>query len=99
MGTVGSRQIVGVPRAIRCATSALQETGGAATAAVPRTDYRDRENKDVRVLVVGPTGYIGKFVTKELIRRGYNVVAFAREKSGIKGKASKEDTINVRPLF
>ena len=27
-------------------------------------DYRSRESKDVRVLVVGPTGYIGRFVTK-----------------------------------
>jgi divinyl chlorophyllide a 8-vinyl-reductase len=42
---------------------------------------------------VGPTGYIGKFVTRELVARGYDVVAFAREKSGIKGRASREDTI------
>jgi divinyl chlorophyllide a 8-vinyl-reductase len=58
-------------------------------------DYRSRENKNIRVLVVGPTGYIGKFVVKELIKRGYDVVAFAREKSGIGGKASKDDTIRV----
>ncbi|GFH17043.1 NAD(P)-bd_dom domain-containing protein, partial [Haematococcus lacustris] len=50
-----------------------------------------KQPKDVRVLVVGCTGYIGKFVTKELIRRGYNVVAFTREKAGIKGKLGKED--------
>lgn len=41
---------------------------------------------------MGPTGYIGKYVVKELISRGYQVVAFAREKAGIKGKMSKEDT-------
>lgn len=55
-------------------------------------DYRQREPKDIRVLVVGATGYIGKFVVKELIKRGYNVVAFAREKSGVGGKAGMEDT-------
>ncbi len=58
-------------------------------------DYRDREPKDIRVLVVGATGYIGKFVVKELIKRGYNVVAFAREKSGVGGKASMEDAKQV----
>jgi nucleoside-diphosphate-sugar epimerase len=48
------------------------------------------------VLVVVPTGYIGKFVTKELISRGYNVVAFSREKAGIKGKLGKDDIAKVR---
>lgn len=57
----------------------------------------ERDPKDVRVLVVGPTGYIGKFVVKELIERGYQVVAFAREKSGIGGKTSKEQAIKVQP--
>lgn len=51
--------------------------------------------KDVSVLVVGPTGYIGRFVVKELISRGYNVVVFAREKSGVGGKTSKEQTIKA----
>lgn len=59
------------------------------------SDYRTREKKDVRVLVVGSTGYIGKFVTKELISRGFNVVAFAREQSGVGGKAKREDTEKV----
>jgi hypothetical protein len=36
-----------------------------------------------------------RFVTKELISRGFNVTAFAREKAGIKGKMSKDDTIKV----
>ncbi|GFH22667.1 NAD(P)-bd_dom domain-containing protein [Haematococcus lacustris] len=56
-----------------------------------RSTTTSKQPKDVRVLVVGCTGYIGKFVTKELIRRGYNVVAFTREKAGIKGKLGKED--------
>ncbi|KXZ55167.1 hypothetical protein GPECTOR_3g314 [Gonium pectorale] len=63
----------------------------------PVDDYRQRAPKDVRVLVVGPTGYIGKFVVKELVQRGYNVVAFAREQAGIKGKMGKEDTLKEFP--
>jgi hypothetical protein len=36
-----------------------------------------------------------RFVTKELISRGFNVTALAREKAGIKGKMGREDTIKV----
>ena len=57
---------------------------------------RRRAPQDVRVLVVGATGYIGKFVVKELISRGYQVVAFAREKSGVDGKQSMDDTRKAR---
>ncbi|KAG8370044.1 hypothetical protein BUALT_Bualt14G0076700 [Buddleja alternifolia] len=39
--------------------------------------------------------YIGKFVVKELVKRGFNVIAVAREKSGIRGKNSKEDTLGL----
>lgn len=63
-------------------------------------------------MVVGSTGYIGKFVVRfcfadsvglitrrlqvrELIRRGFNVIAFAREKSGISGASSAEQTKQV----
>lgn len=52
-----------------------------------------RSPESTNVLVVGSTGYIGKFVTRELVRRGYNVVAVARERSGIKGKVGKEETV------
>ena len=61
-----------------------------------QSDYRERSKQDVRIVVAGSTGYIGKFVTKELINRGYNVVAFAREKSGVGGKQSREQTQQVR---
>jgi divinyl chlorophyllide a 8-vinyl-reductase len=44
--------------------------------------------------VVGSTGYIVKFVVKELVSRGFNVIAIARDWSGIKGKNSKEETLN-----
>lgn len=39
-----------------------------------------------RVVIVGATGYIGKFVVKESIRRGYDTVAVVRE-----GSAPKDD--------
>lgn len=58
-------------------------------------DWRQKQPKDVRVLVVGSTGYIGKFVTRELVKRGYNTVALARERSGIKGKSGPDDTRKV----
>ena len=57
--------------------------------------YRSKAAKDIKVLIVGPTGYIGRAVVKEYVKQGYNVVAFAREKAGIKGKMTKEDTIKV----
>ncbi|KAH7424957.1 hypothetical protein KP509_11G033800 [Ceratopteris richardii] len=52
------------------------------------------ERSEINVLVVGSTGYIGKFVVKELVRRGYNVIAVARERSGIGGKSSKDDAVD-----
>ncbi|KAL4427872.1 hypothetical protein ABPG75_001961 [Micractinium tetrahymenae] len=69
----------------------------AAADAAPAADYRQRAPKDVRVLVVGATGYIGKFVVRELVSRGYNVVAFARERSGIGGKQTAEDVQRELP--
>lgn len=72
---------------LRAASAAADEAGA---------DWRQKDPKDVRVLVVGATGYIGKFVTKELVKRGYNTVALARERSGIKGKSSPEDVRRVR---
>ncbi|KAJ1479072.1 hypothetical protein T484DRAFT_1815650 [Baffinella frigidus] len=54
-------------------------------------DLSTADPKDVRVFVAGSTGYIGRFVTKELIKRGYNVVAFSREKSGVGSKKSVDD--------
>jgi divinyl chlorophyllide a 8-vinyl-reductase len=38
-------------------------------------------NKDKRVVIVGATGYIGKFVTKEAIQRGYQTIAVVRSKA------------------
>ena len=64
-----------------------------------QSEYRSRSKKDVRIVVAGSTGYIGKYVTKELINRGYNVVAFAREKSGIGGKQTTDQVQKVQPLI
>jgi len=47
------------------------------------------------LLWVGLLPPVHRFVTKELIARGFNVTAFAREKAGIKGKMSREDTAKV----
>ncbi|KAI3469439.1 hypothetical protein Pfo_026102 [Paulownia fortunei] len=60
-----------------------------------KVSFRRKNPKDINVLVVGSTGYIGKFVVKELVERGFNVIAIAREKSGIRGKNSKEETLGV----
>ncbi|KAL8158057.1 divinyl chlorophyllide a 8-vinyl-reductase, chloroplastic [Apium graveolens] len=60
---------------------------------VVETSFRTKNVKDINVLVVGSTGYIGKFVVQELIKRGFNVIAVSRERSGIKGKNSKEETV------
>ena len=59
--------------------------------AAATADYRQKKPQDIRVAVVGATGYIGKYVVKELLRRGFNVVAVSREKSGVGGKQSMDD--------
>ena len=38
-----------------------------------KVDLTTAKPEDVRVLVAGCTGYIGRFVTKELLKRGYQV--------------------------
>ena len=59
--------------------------------AVANTANLPAENKDVKVLVVGATGYIGKFVTNELCSQGYDVTAYVRPRSGIGGKNTEAD--------
>ena len=48
-----------------------------------------------RVFVVGATGYIGKFVVRELVARGYDVVSFVRERSGV-GSTTTADEVRVQ---
>jgi len=45
-----------------------------------------------RIFVVGATGYIGKFVVRELVARGYDVVSFARERSGVGSTSNADET-------
>ncbi|PWA91600.1 NAD(P)-binding Rossmann-fold superfamily protein [Artemisia annua] len=59
-----------------------------------KSSFRDKPIKDINVLVVGSTGYIGNFVVKELVNRGFNVIAVCREQSGIRGKNSKDVTLS-----
>ena len=59
----------------------------------PRHDFRERSPDQVRVAVFGATGYIGRFVVKELVERGYQVMAFARESSGIGGRKGQADVV------
>lgn len=66
-----------------------------AVEAPKKASFRTKNPKDINVLVVGSTGYIGKFVAKELIKRGFNVISIAREKSGIRGKVGKEETLGM----
>lgn len=61
------------------------------TAVKPETEGSAAQGPRKRVLVVGPTGYIGKYATLELVNRGYDVVAMARARSGVDGQKTKED--------
>ncbi|XP_015573389.1 divinyl chlorophyllide a 8-vinyl-reductase, chloroplastic isoform X1 [Ricinus communis] len=69
-------------------------TASATTLESVQSSFRTKNPKDINVLVVGSTGYIGKFVVTELVNRGFNVIAIAREKSGIRGKNSKDETLS-----
>ncbi|XP_019172882.1 PREDICTED: divinyl chlorophyllide a 8-vinyl-reductase, chloroplastic isoform X1 [Ipomoea nil] len=59
----------------------------------PNVSFRSKNPSDINILVVGSTGYIGRFVATELVKRGFSVIAIARERSGIRGSNSKEDTL------
>jgi nucleoside-diphosphate-sugar epimerase len=46
------------------------------------------KNEDTTVLVVGPTGYIGRYVTKELISRGYKARVRASTQRPARGRGA-----------
>lgn len=50
-----------------------------------------------RVLVAGATGYIGRHVVAELVRRGHQVVAIARPRAGVAGSDDAETTRRSLP--
>ncbi|UWX58520.1 NAD(P)-dependent oxidoreductase [Chlorobaculum sp. MV4-Y] len=60
------------------------------TSSAPAEFCTDTRNK--RVFVVGATGYIGKFVVRELVARGYEVVSFARPRSGVNASTTEDET-------
>ncbi|MBN1928260.1 MAG: NAD(P)-dependent oxidoreductase [Chlorobiaceae bacterium] len=60
------------------------------TSSVPAEKSGKQQMK--RVFVVGSTGYIGKFVVRELVSRGYDVVSFARPRSGVNASTTEEQT-------
>ncbi|OWM74112.1 divinyl chlorophyllide a 8-vinyl-reductase, chloroplastic [Punica granatum] len=76
---------------VTASSAAVEPDTAPAAAPAP---FRSKNPQDINVLVVGSTGYIGKFVVKELVKRGFNVIAVARERSGIRGKKSKDETLN-----
>ncbi|KAG2300181.1 hypothetical protein Bca52824_036653 [Brassica carinata] len=71
-------------------SSSLETT---APTSSPSSTFRNKSPSEINILVVGSTGYIGRFVVKELVKRGFNVIAVAREKSGVRGKNDKEETL------
>ncbi len=54
--------------------------------------HKDNQRPLKRIFVAGATGYIGRHVVRELVERGYDVVSFAREHSGINGKSGPQQT-------
>lgn len=42
-----------------------------------------KKDKDITVAVAGSTGYIGKFVTMECVRRGYKTIALTRNPDAV----------------
>jgi len=49
------------------------------------------------VVVFGATGYIGRFVVRELVARGYDVLAFSRGQAGVGGKLGKAEVEKQLP--
>lgn len=81
---------------VRAPTS-LRADCVATCATAAGNDYRSKDPKDVTVAVFGSTGYIGRKVTEEMISRGFNVVAVAREQSGIGGMQGMADVAAMFP--
>ncbi|WP_241191258.1 complex I NDUFA9 subunit family protein [Deinococcus psychrotolerans] len=55
-----------------------------------------QSNKTQRILVTGATGFVGKAVVTELLRRGYTVFAGSREGKGLPGAAGVKADVTSR---
>ncbi|KAK3147249.1 hypothetical protein QOZ80_3BG0280040 [Eleusine coracana subsp. coracana] len=62
--------------------------------AVAEQPFRNLPASETTVLVTGATGYIGRYVVRELLRRGHRVLAVARRRSGIRGRNSPDDVVS-----
>ncbi|KAK1277042.1 hypothetical protein QJS04_geneDACA003365 [Acorus gramineus] len=71
------------PRSISTVRSSSTTTTNPSptTSPSPLPSFRDRDPHSLNILVVGSTGYIGKFVVRELVRRGFNVISVARDRN------------------
>lgn len=79
----------------RCTASTPAAAAEPVSPAPTAATFRDRHQRDITVAVVGSTGYIGNFVVRELVRRGFNVVAVARERSGIRGRKTRSEALSL----
>ena len=50
-----------------------------------------------QVVVFGATGYIGKYVARELVARGFAVTAVTRGRSGVGGRTDVKNTEKALP--
>ncbi|XP_039136259.1 divinyl chlorophyllide a 8-vinyl-reductase, chloroplastic [Dioscorea cayenensis subsp. rotundata] len=61
----------------------------------PLPSFRSKPPSQTTVLVAGATGYIGKFVVRELTSRGFNVISIARRRSGTRGLNGADQTLKL----
>ncbi|XP_037420907.1 divinyl chlorophyllide a 8-vinyl-reductase, chloroplastic-like [Triticum dicoccoides] len=73
------------------ASSATSPPRASPAAAQP---FRSLPPSETTIVVTGAMGYIGRFVVRELLRRGHPVVAVTRPRSGIRGKNSREEVVS-----